>query len=204
MHLHGVIHWHRFVAAILGAGVLAFAFAGPSFACSCVTPEPLGTYVERDPTIAVFAGTAGQTAGRRTSFTVERWFAGPGAAPVVLLVPGTVDLGNGEMMSNTCGLDLPAGSRWITVAPRGDDGAFTPSVCLPNAQLGTPEGAALVAEAQRTFGSGSVPEPLPLASPPVEQEPEPGEPFPIVLAVLAGVLAAALMAGLVAFGLRRR
>jgi hypothetical protein len=199
-----VIHRHRFVAAILGAGVLAIAIAGPSFACSCVMPEPLGTYLERDPTVAVFAGTAGPTTGARTAFSVERWFAGPGAAPVVLLVPGTVDLGNGEMMSNTCGLDLPAGSRWILAAPRGDDGVFTPSVCLPNARLGMPEGAALVAQAEQAFGPGMVPEVPPLASPPVEQEPEPGEPFPIVLAVLAGVLATVLVAGAVAFGLQRR
>lgn len=194
----------RSAGAALAALVLAGAFAGPTLGCSCIVPEPLGTYVERDPTVAVFAGTAGQTTANRTAFSVERWFAGPGEAPVVLLVPGTVDLGNGEMMSNTCGLDLPAGSRWILATPRGDNGSFTPSICLPSARLGTPEGAALVAEAEQAFGPGTVPEPLPLASPPAGEEPAPGEPFPVAVAVLVGFLAATLAAGAVALVLRRR
>jgi hypothetical protein len=195
---------HPVTAAALAALALVGVLAGPSLACSCVMPEPLGTYVQGNPTMAVFAGTAGPTTGARTAFSVERWFTGPGAAPVVLLVPGTIDLGNGQRMSNTCGLDLPVGSRWILAAPRGEDGSFTPSVCLPKARLGTEEGAALVAEAQRTFGPGTVPEAPPLASPPLEQVPTPAEPFPVVLAMLVGVLAAALAAGAIAFGLRRR
>jgi hypothetical protein len=70
--------------------------------------------------------------------------------------------------------------------------------------LGTEEGAALLAEAERTFGPGTVPAAPPLASPPAEPEPAPGDHLPLVLATLVGALAAASLAGAVAFTLRRR
>jgi len=203
-HLTGMRPGLRFAAALLAAVALTPALAGAAFACSCVMPEALGAYVARDPTIAVFAGTAGPTTRDRTAFAIERWFAGPGSAGVIALVPATIDLGNGQVSGNTCGLDLPAGSRWILAAPRGADGSFTPSVCLPNARLGTAEGAALLAEAEQTFGPGMAPATPSLASPPGEPEPVQGEHLPLVLAMLAGGLAAALLGGAVVLALRRR
>ena len=195
----------RFLAGLLAAVAIAVALPRVALACSCVQPESLGVIVSRDPAIAVFAGTAGATERNRTPFSVERWFAGPGPAPVVALVPATIDLGDGTIGASSCGLDLPAGSRWILAAPRNPDGTFGPSLCLPHAEVGTAEGAALLAEAEQAFGPGTVPAAPPLASPPAAPGPAaPGDPLPLLLAALLGALAAAALAGAAALVLRRR
>ena len=195
----------RFLAGLLAAIAIAVALPGGTLACSCVQPEPLDVIVARDPTIAVFAGTAGARERNRTPFSVERWFTGPGAAPVVALVPATIELRDGTVAESSCGLDLPAGSRWILAAPRNQDGSFGPSPCLPHAAAGTAEGAALMAEAERAFGPGTLPAPPPLASPPDEPSPAEGSDSPpLLLAVLVGALAAAALAGAATFALRRR
>lgn len=123
---------------------------------------------------------------------------------MVLLIPGAVELGNGVVSATDCGLGLQPGSRWILAAPRGPDGTYLPSVCLPHAVLGTEEGTALLAEAERPFGPGTVPAAPPLASPPAEPKSAPDDRLPLVLATLVGALAAASIAGAVAVGLRRR
>jgi hypothetical protein len=119
-------------------------------ACSCVPIGPLADYVA-DGSAAVMAGTVGATiAGTRYSFVVERWYAGPGAAAIV-----TIEGGDGAM----CGVSLTPGERLVFVATRDETGDFLPSICAPFARLTTPEGAALLAEADRTFGGGATPAP---------------------------------------------
>ena len=85
---------------------------------------------------------------------VEAWFAGPGAAPVVLL--GAASFGD----SAGCGTEpFPPGTRWIVSAWAGDPTQPpTTGLCSPHAQLGTPEGEAMLAEAVTAYGEGSAPE----------------------------------------------
>jgi hypothetical protein len=127
---------------------------------------PLADYVA-DGTNAVMVGTVGAGAGPdRFTFNVERWYAGTGAAPIV-----TISGGDPAM----CGVPLAPGDRLVFVASRDEAGVFYPSNCLPFAKVTSDQGAALLAEADRTFGEGTPTEPT--AEP--TAEPQAPQPTPI-------------------------
>jgi hypothetical protein len=115
---------------------------------------------------------------------VERWFAGPGAAAVVTL--GAASFGD----SASCGTQpFPVGSRWIVSTWAGDPTQPpTTGLCQPHALLDSPEGQAMLAEAETAYGQGSAPEGGGGASPTAAPAP-PGAPVePSAALALGGVI----------------
>jgi len=145
--------------------------AGPTVACSCAMPGSLREYATPDN--AIFSGMAGPQDARGVPVEVDTWFVGTGAAPVVYL--GASSFGDGA----SCGTSAPpAGTAWIWVAWLGDgSGDPVASLCSPHAQIGTPEGNAMLAEATTTFGGTPFAEatdpPGAAPSPPVPRGMEP-------------------------------
>jgi hypothetical protein len=144
--------------------VLGIGLAAPQavVACSCVAPVSLAEYAGEETVI--FSGTVAADDGNGVLFTVDTWFSGQGAAPVIL-VEG--DFGDGA----SCGIGMrPAvGSSWLVVGwrppaegpiPELTGAPVSISICQPFVDLATPEGQALLDEAGTTFGGG---EPAPSA-----------------------------------------
>lgn len=139
------------LAAFLFAVTWIAVFPMPAFACKCA-PTSIGAL---DPAQnQVYAGTAGTATSDGTPMTVARWYSGPGEAPTVELAASSF----GD--SASCGIEpLPVGSKWIMSAfVSGLEAVPATGQCQPHAQLGTPEGAAMLAEAEVAYGPGSVPE----------------------------------------------
>ncbi len=119
--------------------------AAPTFACSCVQPEPMAAYGTADN--AIFAGTAGPSDARGVPVHVATWFHGRDAAPIVYLSAQSFS------DSASCGTSVPpVGSAWIWVAflPEGGGDPMT-GLCSPHGQLGTPDGDALLKDATATY-----------------------------------------------------
>jgi hypothetical protein len=162
-----------------------------ALACSCMPIGPLADYVA-DGTTAVMAGTVGAGTGAdRYAFVVERWYAGPGAAPIVTVAGGDPAM---------CGVPLAPGDRLVFAATRDEEGVFHPSNCMPFARVTSDQGAALLAEAERTFGDGGPTQPTaePTAEP---QAPQPS-PTPDGTAAVSPELVAgfAVTAGIAVLG----
>ncbi len=139
------------VASLLTA--LWLTAAGPTFACSCVQPQPMAAYGTAD--YAVFSGTTGPSDARGVPVRVAHWFSGRGPAPIVYLAASSFGDSAG------CGTNLPtAGTDWIWVAylPEGGGDPGT-GLCNPHGQLGTPEGEAFLADAVSAFGGIAMSEP---------------------------------------------
>lgn len=183
-------------SALLVLVFVAVAGAAPpcALACSCAEPPPLAEAVA-DPDAALVAGRVGAAVQGGYAFAVERWFAGPNASPTFLARSGS---------GADCGLPLQPGDHLIAVWYRDEQGAYSASICARFARLDDPNGEALLAEAQRLFGSGSTVDPetdQPVPAPPIPPGVAP-EPVAVgAVAVGIGVLAAAALVALVA---RRR
>jgi hypothetical protein len=184
------------IASLLTA--LWLTTAGPSFACSCVGPQPMATYAGADH--AIFSGAAGPSDARGVPVRVALWFSGPGAAPIVYLAEDSFGDEAG------CGTNVPrAGTEWIwvTFLPEGGGDPIT-GLCSPHGQLGTPEGDTMLADATATFG-GIAPPGTTATDPPEAAPPTPLVPAeagtPIVLATVGLGLTVLLAAVFIA---RRR
>jgi hypothetical protein len=179
-------------------------------ACSCVAPQPLAAYA--GPETVIFSGTVVGEDADGVLVGVERWFSGSGAAPAVRIAG---DFGNGA----SCGVgSRPAvGSRWLWVAfrPQGDGpanpldaGAVQINICQPFADLATPAGAALLAEAVETFGDdGALPTPAPGGGEAPGGGGAASDPVLVaaVVAIAAVILAGVLVLGIaILVGSRRR
>lgn len=140
------------LVALLSTGLWLTA-AGPTFACSCVAPEPLAAYATKD--YAIFSGTTGPSDARGVPVRVATWFSGSGPAAIVYLSARSFGDSAG------CGTNLPApGTAWIWVAWLPEDGGdLGTGLCNPHAQLGTPEGDAMLADAISTYGGVMTTEP---------------------------------------------
>ena len=176
---------------LLAAFVLTFVMAAivppRAFACSCVQITIGGLDPAQNQ---VYIATAGQATPQGLPMAVERWFAGPGAAPVVNLGPASF----GD--SASCGTEpFPAGSRWILSTWAGDPTQPpTTGLCQPHALLDSPEGQAMLAEAVTAYGDGSVPEgggAGPTATPEPSAPSAPTDPSTVV--ILAGVIGLAVI-----------
>lgn len=121
-------------------------------ACSCVAPRPLAEMATRPDNMLVVA-TVGPVVGGgldpTTVLTIERVFTGE--LPAQVLVQGI-----GEQ-SAACQLGARADERWVFGIYRSPEGRYSVSSCGINAQLGTQEGEALLAEAVGLFGEGQTP-----------------------------------------------
>jgi hypothetical protein len=131
--------------------VLVLAFAGSAvppcaLACSCMPIGPLVDYV-KDGNNAVMVGTVGGGLGEdRYTFSVERWYAGPAPAAIVTIAGGDPAM---------CGVPLAPGDRLVFAASL-DAGVYHPSNCMPFAKVDDPQGAALIAEADRTLAGAPI------------------------------------------------
>ena len=142
------------VVASLAAFGSLLAVPRPVAACSCAMSESLKEHATAEQ--AIFTGTAGQQQERGVPVEVERWLWGQNAAPVVWLMAGSFN-GNAGV-SNSCGVEAPPpGSSWLWVAYRGENGDLSTGMCAPSADLTTPEGRAMLAEALAIFEEISVP-----------------------------------------------
>jgi hypothetical protein len=181
------------IGLLLGRGVSVPEIA---VACSCVAPQPLAAYA--GPEAVIFAGQVVGDDADGVRGAVEDWFSGTGAAPVVLIAG---DFGNGA----SCGVGArpPVESRWIWVAFRPpEEGLANPldtgvqiNICQPFADLSTPEGEALLAEAVETFGDGGA---VPTAAPGGTEIPE--EQARATDPLLIGAVVAAILVGVLILG----
>jgi hypothetical protein len=186
------------LAMLFGLGALATPPCAS--ACSRMELRPIAEYA-REQNAAIFTGRAGAAVGEAVVFAVDHWYWGPGAAPVVTLIPGD---------SAMCGIAIRPGDQMIMVAYRMDDGRYRPSLCSPHARLDSEEGAKLLAEANAAFGVPPTPTPgattAPTASPGNGGIPGGGGaagPEPALMAGAAGIGLLALAVGL-AIAVRRR
>lgn len=142
------------LAALLAASGIVLATARPVGACSCAGFTSMKDYANADT--AVFSGTAGVREGRGVPVSIDRWFWGRGAAPVVWLAASS--FGDGA----SCGTNPPpAGTSWIWVTWFPPDGADpTTGLCSPSGDLSTAEGQKMLAEAIQVFPA-VVPQPTP-------------------------------------------
>ena len=93
--------------------------------------------------------------------------------------------------SAMCGTNAPPpGTSWIWVASllEGETDLNT-GLCNPQAQLGTPEGDAMVADASKTFGGVVLQDP----SAPPEAAPSPPVPADMAPVILAGTIGLGLV-----------
>ena len=192
------------LTAMTLAGVLTvgrIALPGQAFACSCAAP-PLGAPIFTGAEEAVLVGTVGPADPNLVhAFAVERWFRG-GDAAVVGMLGAEQRFPDGTTAYNTCGLDLEAGQRLVLSAGRVE-GNLMPGLCSPSAQVGSPEGQAMLAAAIRTFGEGTVPG---TSGPAPPSAPE-GPTIDLALIAMLGVLAAVVIvvfAVVLSFGRRDR
>lgn len=170
----------RLIAAMTVATTgLWLTAAGPTVACSCVEPRPIGEYATVEH--AVFSGVAGPLDARGVPVRVDTWFHGPDPSPVLYL--GASSFGD----SAGCGTNTPpAGTAWIWVAFLAGGGADpSTNICTPSGQLGTPEGDALLAEAKAAFGGVAPPG---TSNDPPESVPPPSVPADAGGLILAGTL----------------
>lgn len=184
------VRWRLATLVLVVAGVGAGAAPSCVLACWCAQPPSLKVAVDERGS-AVFVGRAIARTGDAVTFGVERWYAGPGAAPIIQVMVG---------QGGTCGLDVQAGDHLVLTASRDENGRFNPSICSPYARVGSPEANALLAEAEATFGPGRafVDDPDPA--------PAPAGPSWVPLAAIgaAGATLGALALAAIVLLLRRR
>jgi hypothetical protein len=187
-------------ALVLAIGIVG-GLPGRSVACSCMPSVSLAEAAARSPDLAVFVGTVtafqpdATTGGGLATIEVEGTFRGP-ALPQAMLARS----GNGA----DCGLMVAVGERRLFTARADEQGTWSPGICDPQGLLGTPDGDAMLAEAEATFGPlQAVAAPPPITSP----EGSSGGPDPVVtaaVAVAAVILAVGLVGGAISLVRRRR
>ena len=204
---------HRSARRVLLLASMAFLLtapwltaARPTFACSCVQPQPMAAYGTGD--YAVFSGTTGPSDARGVPVRVAQWFSGPGPAAIVYLAASS--FGN----SAACGTQLPpAGTDWIWVASIQAGSDPVTGLCNPHGQIGTPEGDALVADAVSAFGGAAVTDPPAVATqspaasatdPPAAPAPTPATPADPGMAILLATVGLGLVVLLGAVVVARR
>jgi len=183
--------------AFVLVGYLAMAL--PVAACDCMAMEPMAAYAGASDW-AIFSGTVQVPEPAGTPVVVTRWFQGDGASGIVW-VQGEWGPGGAS-----CETPLPpAGSEWIFVASRFE-GELAVNLCTPHAAVGSDAGAAMLADAIKTFGDGGGPTPGASPPPAAPAQPEGSggaavDPVPIVV---GGLLAVALIGGVLLFARSRR
>jgi|GEM_PF-5354158 len=169
----------------------------PVAACSCIDPTSTFDNGPLDPNASVFTATIGPKVAAGIPFLVTRWFAGipPGGPAFLSAVPGD---------GANCGTSgPPAGGEYLFVTYVSELGRYAISSCSLQADVDTPDGAAMLARAVQLYGAG--------AAPPTEAPTEPpavgtaipaGSADPSPLAVVGSIVgAAAPVALVIAFAL---
>ena len=190
----------RRIALVAGLPILMLSIwllaAAPAFACSCAMSGSMTDYAGAEN--AVFAGVAGPLDARGVPVRVTTWYHGSNEAPLVYLAKAS--FGDGAACGTTA---PPNGTSWIWVAYLSAEGGdYGTGLCSPAAQLGTPEGNAMVADAAATFGGA--PPPGVATGPPEAAPAAPLSPdqAPLILAVTIG-LGVVVLGAVAVFALRR-
>ena len=190
-------------AALIASFGILLGTARPAVACRCAMNSAMKEYATGDH--AVFTGTAGDRQDRGVPVEVTQWLWGQGAADVVWLTASSFGDSAG------CGTNPPPpGSSWIWVAwLPGNNGDFGTGLCSPAAQLDTPEGKAMLADALAVFDAAAPPgataEPTPAPESPTVPAPVDGGRDTGMLMIGGAVVLASLgMFGAVALIARRQ
>ena len=157
------------LAMTIGLALVVLMAPRAVVACSCPATQPMAVYAD-EPETVIFTGITEPRDGRGYPVAVTRWFKGDGVAPIVWLAASAFD-GNDA----SCGIEpLPLGEEWIFVAYSiPGAGELIVNLCAPHAMTSDPAGAAMVADATRTFGDPELLQPtLPPTGP---GEPEAGD-----------------------------
>jgi hypothetical protein len=146
-------------ALVLGLSAVwlqAVALPGRVVACSCMPPSPLAEIVTQAD-VSVVVATPGAPLAEVTPLTVGAWYHGNDPVDAIWLRGGTG-------MASSCDVFLTVGQAYLLVL-YSEGGLYSTNSCAPNAQLGTPEGDRLLAEAEAAFGA---PQPPPSPEPEAE------------------------------------
>jgi hypothetical protein len=164
-------------------------------ACSCVAPDMVLTMAAEDPSTVVFTGEVGPAAGQVVPVQVKTWYGGPPPADIV-----TLQVQGGD--SASCGMNPPpAGADYLFAAYENESGQLAINGCSVAADLATPEGQDLLAQADASLGPASTAPPGAGASPPPTSDPA-SQVTAAVPLIIVGLFLVAAVIGFV--GLRRR
>jgi hypothetical protein len=200
--------WRAIRASVVGILVSAALLTGwlalPQSAAACSCATNLLAEFAKFPDVAIFSGTVGVADQVGLPVVVDTWFQGSDIAPVVHLDPS--DLGG---QSSSCGVPVPPpGSRYLFAGGRAVRGGLIGlNLCTPHGDVSTPEGQALLAEAQQAFPNALVlPPPVPTAPTPTATDPLAtiGGVAPFLALGTIGVVAVGLVLLVVLVGRRLR
>ena len=129
-------------------------------ACSCAMPDDVMAEAAKEPRAAVFTGIVGVPTPEGLPVGLTRWFkASPPGAVILLDSRGFEDPNGGS-----CGVNPPpTASEWIFVAGFNERSRLDVNLCTTQADLATPEGQGLLADAEAVFGPA---EPIPVVTAP--------------------------------------
>jgi hypothetical protein len=137
------------VAVLAGSfSLLGLVAPGCAYACSCIQPQPIGTYVDQPDTMVLTGTVVAMDASQRGTFHVDRWYQGSSEVSDIPIRGGD---------GANCGIPLTLGQELVMVA-FVTEGFLQPSICSPWADLSTPEGQQLRDETIEAFGEGTVPD----------------------------------------------
>jgi hypothetical protein len=180
--------------ATIAASVLFTILPGLALACSCAMPGSMAESA-KDPNTVIFTGTILPSGRPAVDVAVGTWFKGGSGALTTLASDGFNDEGGGA----DCRVPYPVvGSSWIFVAyvdPATGPQPHT-NLCSPQANLDTPEGQVMLADAVAVFGTPPSPSPAPVAAPP-----GPLETVGQAMGGVAPIVAVVAIAGIVFAGL---
>ena len=129
-------------------------------ACSCLMSGDAMADAAKEPRTAVFTGIVGVPTPEGVPVGLTRWFKGSPPAAVVLLD----SRGFEDPMGGMCGTHRPpTASEWIFVAWFNERARFDVNMCSTHANVATPEGQKLLADAEAVYGPA---EPIPVATAP--------------------------------------
>lgn len=167
----------------------------PVAACSCVAPMDSIESSGGDPGAAVFTATAGVRVGDSIPVAVTRWIKGvPSIGPMILEGSDPLDM---------CGsTSPPAGGEYLFVTYTSETSRLAISGCSVQADIVTPEGAAMLARAMEIYGPGAAP-PTNAQAPPSQSFVDGSSTATIVLLAVALIFGLGVVVGLVALFRRR-
>lgn len=174
------------VAVLAGSfSLLGLAAPGCVYACSCIRPQPIGTYVDQPDTMVLTGTVVAMDANQRGTFRVDRWYQGSSEVSDVPIMGGD---------GANCGIPLSLGQELVMVA-FVTEGFLQPNICSPWADLSTPEGQLLRDETIEAFGEGTRPDDATAPGEPTGGE---GDGFAVPWIVVIGGAAVALVVVIIA------
>jgi hypothetical protein len=137
----------RRLVLVVGAIIAALAIPGPAWACS----PPFNPTIEAlGPNQIVVVGMIGEPVAGGRLFHVERVFNGPSTTPIVIAFK------EGEPVGD-CSYPVHAGERLIIAPFMEEGGRLSADLGTLQADPASADGQRYLAESERLFGPGSIP-----------------------------------------------